>query len=120
MLFDVIAVIIGISYTLRRTTLAKLEAPAGAPPPAGFESWKASQLAAYRLGATVCFAKVVLGVAFLWVAGRLGVGDESWGKRGVSIGIDVLWIVGLVVAMLRSAQARRAREHLSLPEVFST
>lgn len=119
MLFDVIAVIIGISYTLRRLSLAKLELPLGAPPQLEFEPWKASQLAAYRLGATVCFGKVVLGVGFLFVMRRLGVDDANWGKRGVSMAIDVMWVVGLALAMRRSAQARARRRTLGLPEVFS-
>jgi len=120
MLFDVIAVIIGISYTLRRLSLARQEIPAGSVLPAGFEAWRAAQLRAYFIGASACFGKVVLGNAFLFVMGQLAVGDESWGKRGVSIAIDVLWIVGLVVAMLNSAKARKVRQNLNLPEVFAT
>ncbi|MDX2051387.1 MAG: hypothetical protein SFV15_03285 [Polyangiaceae bacterium] len=120
MLFDVIAVIIGISYTLRRLSLAKLEIPASEAPPAGFEAWRLSQLGAYKLGASVCFAKVVFANGFMFTMGRMGVGDENWTKRGVSMAIDVLWLLGLALAMIKSHKAQKVRKNLGLPAVFAS
>jgi hypothetical protein len=114
-LLDVVALILGISYTLRRLGLARVELEGSAPSP-GFVAYKELQLSAYRLGATACFAKIVVGTLFVVVLGRLGVGDENWGKRAGSALIDLAWVIGLVLAITRGARARRLKQQLVASE----
>ena len=113
MLFDIIALILGILYTMRKLDVAKRTAeqfPHVAP--SDFERWKQLEGGAYTLGSLACFAKIVVDYAFQWYARRSEL-DWNW-VRVVGGAIFAGWVVGLMVSAVRGAQGRRLRETLGI------
>jgi hypothetical protein len=112
-LIDIIAIILGILYTMRKLDVAK-RTPEQFPHVAtsDFDRWKRLEGGAYTLGSFACFAKIVVDYAFQWHASRTGL-DWSW-VRVVGGLIFVGWVVALMLSAVRGAQGRRLRETLGI------
>lgn len=109
---DILAVILGVFYTIRKLDIARREA-AQFPkvPPDQFELWKRRQGAAYTLGMTACLLKLVVDFAFVHLAwGRL---EPSLLRTG-GMAIDLTWAAAMFIAIYRGARARKIAGRLGI------
>ncbi|HMJ11844.1 MAG TPA: hypothetical protein VK524_10550 [Polyangiaceae bacterium] len=113
MMLDIIAVIIGVLYTVRKLDVRKRE-PEQFPhvPAAEFERWRSRETGAYSLMSTACFLKVFVDYAFLYLARRSALEPSS--IRIIGASIFVAWLAALVYGSVRASQARKLRESLNI------
>jgi hypothetical protein len=107
---DLIALVLGVLFAIRQMDIAQRQAknyPHVALP--DFERWLARARGAYRLGANVCFAKIMLDIAVAyWMRHTFLPAAVRW---GVGLSLDVTWAVLVVLAVWRSQRAHAlARE----------
>ena len=107
---DLIALVLGILFSLRQMDTAQREHerfPHVAA--ADFDAWKRSALNAYRLGASACFGKVLLDIAFKYLMIHYAM-SSPW-RWGLGLSSDIGWVVLVVLAWWRIRAAHtRARE----------
>jgi len=109
----VVALILGILFTLRKLDVQKRQ-PEDFPrvDAAAFERWKALEGGAYSLGSAACFLQIIVDYAFRWWANRVTL---DWtAVRIVGGGIFAAWVIALMVAALRGASGRKLREELGI------
>lgn len=109
---DVLAVIFGVLFTVRKLDVSRREAQdfPGVDPGA-FESWRRRESAVYTLGSLACVLKVVLDAGFLLtVAPHL----EFGGVRVIGATIDLLWAALVIVTLVRGSKARQERRRLGI------
>jgi hypothetical protein len=109
----VVALILGILFTLRKLDVQKRQ-PEDFPgvDRADFERWKALEGGAYSLGSAACFLQIILDYAFRWWANRVTL--EWTAVRIVGASIFTAWAIALIVAWLRGARGRKLREELGI------
>lgn len=109
--FGLLALILGILYTVRKLDVRQRE-PSEFPnvPAFDFERWKSKQLAAYNLGSGACFLKVAVDLG-LYIAQR-AIGWTAVRILGASI--FFVWVFGLVGALLLSRAARKLSDELGI------
>ena len=111
-LFGVLlAVILGIIYTIRKLDVRRREqSEFPAVPASDFDRWKGKELFAYNLASFACFLKVLIDIAML-------VWRESinWNVVRV-IGATAFfgWVIALVVSLVLGSSARKLREQLGI------
>jgi hypothetical protein len=102
---DLIALILGILFTLRQMDVANRQ-PDRYPrvPVEQFERWKRSAIVAYRWGSSACFGKVLLDIGFSYLFARVAVpGALRW---TIGLSLDVGWVVLVVYSYVRVTRAR--------------
>lgn len=113
MVVDVLAIILGILFSVRRMDVRKRQADQFPQVPAEqFEIWKARASAAYQLGAVSSFAKIFVDYGFRYLAGRTELA-WTWVQLGGAL-IFFSWLGLLVWSWLQSRSARRLAEQLGL------
>jgi hypothetical protein len=102
---DLVALILGILFTLRQMDVANRQ-PDRYPhvPVADFERWKRAALVAYRWGASACFAKVLLDIAFAYLMGRYSF--PSGLRWGIGLTLDLGWVGLVIYSYVRVMRAR--------------
>lgn len=113
MLLDIVAVILGVFYTVRKLDIRKRE-PAKFPhvPGEEFMRWRDREAGAYSLASAACFLKLILDYAFLFVARKAEL--DAGVVRTVGASLFAAWLVALIVSFLRMNAARKMREHLEI------
>lgn len=109
---DVLAVIFGILFTVRKLDVSRREvAEFPHVEPGVFEAWRAGETRVYSVGSWACFLKVVLDLAFvLTLAPRLDAGLA----RVIGAAIDLSWLVAVVLTLVRGRAARLERARLGI------
>ncbi len=109
---DVLAVIFGILFTIRKLDASRREAQDYPHvEPGAFEAWRRRESGIYSVGSLACFLKVVLDVGFLLlVAPGLAPGLV----RTVGAIIDLAWLVVLTVTLVRASAVRKERRRLDI------
>jgi hypothetical protein len=103
---DLLALILGILFTLRQMDIANRQ-PDRYPgvPLADFERWKRAAQVAYRWGSSACFAKVLLDIAFAWLMARY---PFPAGLRwGIGLTLDLGWVALVIYSYSRVMRARK-------------
>lgn len=113
MLLDIIAVILGILYTVRKLDVRKRE-PEDYPhvPRADFERWRDLEGGAYSIASVACFLKILLDYAFVFYAGRTALDLRV--VRVVGASLFLAWVLTLVYAFRRGHLGRKLRERLGI------
>src|SRR5438132_13049989 len=113
MLLDIIAVILGILYSVRKLDVRKRE-PEDYPhvPRAEFERWRNMEGGAYSLASIACFLKILLDYGFVFYAGRSGLDLRV--VRVVGASLFAAWLLTLVYAFRRGYLGRKLRERLQI------
>lgn len=119
MLFDVIAAILAVVYTLRKLDAKRPSAqdyPAVAPE--RFAAWQRRELFALNLGSGACALKTLLGVFEYLYGPRIAAWAAPSGRvqwvYGVSALLFVGWLLALVIAFILARRARKEREALGI------
>jgi hypothetical protein len=102
---DLLALILGILFTLRQMDIANRHADRyPGVPQADFERWKRAALVAYRWGSSACFAKVLLDIGFSFLMSRY---PFPAGLRwGIGLTLDAGWVLLVIYSYLRVMRAR--------------
>jgi hypothetical protein len=114
---DIIAILLGIMFTI-----AKLDAQGRKAenfphvPPAEFERWRSWTTSIYRLGMTVCFARVVFHQGWAIYLSRHPVSAPAAPKSLVvpALAMDLLFLGVLAATFIRSSRARKQRRELGI------
>jgi hypothetical protein len=112
MALDVLAVVFGIFYTIRKLD-AQSRAPSEFPhvPEADFLRWQARERSAYHYGALACVLKLVVGLPFQFLVGpRL---PSTFHQLGGAL-IDLSWLVMVIVTLILGAKTRKERARLGI------
>jgi hypothetical protein len=114
---DIVAILLGIMFTI-----AKLDAQGRKAenfphvPPAEFERWRSWTTSIYRLGMTVCFARVVFHQGWAIYLSRHPVSAPAAPKSLVipALAMDLLFLGVLAATFMRSSRARKLRRELGI------
>lgn len=110
---DLIALILGILFTLRQMDVTQRQA-ANFPAvrEADFTRWWELARGAYRLGSSVCFAKILLDIAAAyWMRHAPPPAAVRW---AVGLTLDLGWIALVIVAWVRSRRAHAVARDLGI------
>jgi hypothetical protein len=114
---DVVAILLGISFTV-----AKLDAQgrkaSGFPnvAPADFERWRNWTVSIYRLGSTLCFARVLFHQAWSLYQARHPVPGPvaPLAMRYTGAAMDLVWLGVVAATFIRASRARALRRELGI------
>lgn len=120
---DIVAILLGIAFTI-----AKLDAQSRKPEqfpqvaPADFERWRNVTASIYRLGSSMCFARVLVhqALAFYVRSHPLPVGSAGNPARFPpelaypAMAVDLAFVAVLVLTFLRAGRARALRRELGI------
>lgn len=112
MALDILAVIFGIFFTIRKLD-AQSRKNSDFPhvAPSAFAVWQARETRVYGLGALACVLKLTIGLGFQYgVAPGL---SASW-IRGVGATIDLSWLVFVCWTFFRTHKLRKERAALGI------
>ncbi len=103
MFIDVIAMIMGILWSIRKMEIRRTYRPPELSEER-FDAWQLRALGAYNLGIFACFGKIILDYGFQFFAARLAV---PWSVvRVVGGSLFVLWLVLLLYSVFLSRRVR--------------
>jgi hypothetical protein len=111
--FDLLAVVLGIMFAVRRLD-ARSREPSAFPhvPAAEFLRWQSSAVRAYTLGGGASALRLVFHLS--WVtAYRHGAVSELVFRR-LALLVDGAWIFALVASFVLARSSRRLRERLGI------
>jgi hypothetical protein len=114
---DICAILLGIMFTIAKLDAQGRKAENFAHvPPADFERWRTWTTSIYRLGSTVCFARVVFHQGWSIYLSRHPVSTPAAPKSLVipALLMDALFVVVLVATFIRSSRARTLRRELGI------
>jgi hypothetical protein len=113
MLLDIMAVVLGVLYTVRKLDVRKREAEQFPHVPADeFERWRSLESGAYTLASMACFAKVLLDYGFVLYARSAQLDPRV--IRAVGASLFAAWIAALIVSQVRARSARKLRDRLGI------
>lgn len=110
---DLIALVLGILFTLRQMDVTQRQA-ASFPQvrEADFDRWWQLARGSYRLGSTVCFAKIIADIAAAyWMRHALPPAAVRW---AVGLTLDLGWLALVAVAWFRSRRAHALARDLGI------
>jgi hypothetical protein len=108
---DILALIFGILFTLRKLDIAKREvASYGHLTREDFERWKGYEKSAYSLGSTACFFKIAVDFGLRFSIGKF----DPYLWRGIAAVAFIGWIAALVASGIISWRARKMRVRLGI------
>jgi hypothetical protein len=110
---DIISLVLGILFTLRQMDVAQRQA-ANYPGvrEADFTRWWGRARGAYKLGSSVCFAKILLDIAMAYVMQRVPMPAPL--RIGIGLTLDLTWVALVVWAVLRSQRAHALARELGI------
>src|SRR6476620_8115964 len=99
-LFDILAVIFGIMFTIRKLDVKRREASEfPSVPPERFERWRAFATSVYSQASWACFLKIVVDLAFVQVvAAHVPLALV----RPIGAAIDLSWAGFMIFTQFRS------------------
>jgi hypothetical protein len=109
----VVALLIGIMYTVRKLDVSRRE-PEHFPhvEREAFLRWKQTELSAYNVVTLACFLVIVTDLGFQFLVSRSELG---WNVvRLVGAGIFLAWVAALIWGLIRASAGRRLRNELSI------
>ena len=114
MFLYVVALILGIIYTVRKLDVRRRE-PEHFPhvDREAFSTWKRTELVAYNVASLACFAMVVGDLAVRFVVSKTAA--PNWTLvRVLGFSIFAAWVTTVVWAMFRGNAGRRLRNDLGI------
>jgi hypothetical protein len=115
--YDVIAIVLGISFTIAKLDAQGRKAenfPGVAP--ADFERWRAWTVSIYRLGSSACFLRVLFHQGWMLYMRRHPVTGPTFSKAQMALPllIDALFLGLVTSTFFRSSRARARRRELGI------
>jgi hypothetical protein len=114
---DIVAILLGIMFTIAKLDAQGRKAESFAHVPATeFERWRDWTTSIYRLGSTVCFARVVFHQGWAIYLSRHPVSAPAAPKALVvpALAMDLLFLGVLAATFIRASRARKLRRELGI------
>jgi hypothetical protein len=110
--FDIVATILGVWFTLRKLDAQGRQAEAFAHVPrAQFLDWQEREVSVYRVATWACFGKVAVDLAFTYLVAPH---QDPRLVRAVGATIDLSWLGALVITVFRTQRVRALRRRLGI------
>lgn len=111
--FDIVAVILGVMFTLRKLdTQSRTAAQSPNVPAEDFERWQRRSAAAFAPGAYASFFRVLFHFGFVRYAASHPLPPLAFQK--VAACVDVLWVVCVVYTLINAHFSRELRKKLGI------
>ena len=111
--FDIIAVILGVMFTLRKLdTQSRSAAQSPHVPAEDFERWQRRAAAAYAPGAYASFFRVLFHFGFIRYTAHHQLDPTTF--RHVALLVDALWIICVVYTCVNAYFASEMRKKLGI------
>ena len=111
--YDIVAVILGVMFTLRKLDAQSRDAAAFPHvPESEFLRWQRMVMSAYRLGSWGCFLRVGFHFAFMRYVVHHPLSPEAF--RRTALLVDVVWLASVVTCFLRARSAGNLRKKLGI------
>ena len=112
-ILDVLAVILGVLYTMRKVRVRRVESDDYPHiPREQFDAWQQKELGAYTLGSTACFLKIFVDIAVRVYHSHYPLGPNV--LFVVGFGIFIAWVGALLATALIGRAARIRRDQLGI------
>jgi hypothetical protein len=110
---DLIALILGILFTLRQMDVTQRQAK-NFPDvrEADFTRWWQSARSAYRLGSSACFGKILVDIAVAYIMQHVPMPMPL--RVGIGLTLDLGWVALVVLAFLGSRRAHALARDLGI------
>jgi hypothetical protein len=114
---DIVAILLGILFTIAKLDAQGRKAEAFPHvPPAEFERWRVWTTSIYRVGSTLCFARVVFHQGWAIYLGQHPVQGPA-APRSLMVPamiMDALFLGAVVSTFFRASRARKLRRELGI------
>jgi hypothetical protein len=111
--YDIIAVILGVMFTLRKLDTQSRDATQQPNVPAeDFVRWQRQTVAAYKPGMYASFFRVIFHFGYIRYAHHHPLSPLSFGR--IALLVDVIWLVSVATTFLRANAARELRRKLGI------
>jgi hypothetical protein len=111
--YDIIAVILGVMFTLRKLdTQSRNTAQQPGVVAEDFERWQRQTAAAYAPGAYASFFRVLFHFGYIRYTAHHPLGPLTFGR--IALLVDLIWLVCVVTTLLRAHWARELRKKLGI------
>lgn len=114
---DIVAILLGISFTIAKLDAQGREARSFSHvPEADFERWRQWTVSIFRLGSSMCFARVLFHQGWSLYLRRQPVTGPAApaSMRMVAMAVDALFLGVLVSTFFRASRARALRRELGI------
>jgi hypothetical protein len=111
--YDIIAVILGVMFTLRKLdTQSRSAAQHPHVPPDDFERWQRQTVSAYTTGAYASFFRVVFHLGFMLYTKNHPLSPMAFARTALLV--DLVWLVATISTLIRAHYARELRKKLGI------
>ena len=111
--FDVIAVIVGVMFTIRKLdTQSRKPEQHPTVAPDDFLTWQRQAASAYAPGAYASFFRVVFHVFFYRYQSSHPLGVHTYQR--IALLVDVIWIVSVISTLYRAHRSRELQRKLGI------
>jgi hypothetical protein len=111
--YDIIAVIAGVMFTLRKLdTQSRNAAQQPNIAPEDFERWQRQAASAYAPGAYASFFRVLFHFGYVRYATHHPLSPLTFGR--IAMLVDVVWIVSVISSLVRAHYANKLRKQLGI------
>jgi hypothetical protein len=112
--YDIIAVILGVMFTLRKLDTQSRDASQQPPSvvPEDFTRWQRQTVAAYTPGMYASFFRVIFHFGYIRYAAHHPLSPQAFGR--VALLVDLIWLVSVVTTFIRANAARELRRKLGI------
>ncbi len=108
-ILDILAVIFGILFTIRKLDVSSRQAKDFPRVDKDkFEAWRAREASVYSVALWACFLKFSLDMVLTYAV------TPSAVRSILNGALDLTWLATLVVTMVRAGRARKEREQLGI------
>jgi hypothetical protein len=111
--YDIIAVIVGVMFTMRKLD-TQSRSPTDSPnvPAEDFERWQRRSAAAYAPGAYASFFRVLFHFGFMRYATHHALPGPTIAR--VAFAVDIVWFISVVYTLINAHFAREMRKKLGI------
>jgi hypothetical protein len=111
--YDIIAVILGVMFTLRKLdTQSRNAAQHPSVDPEDFARWQRQSASAYAPGAYASFLRVVFHFFYIRYAAHHPLSPMAFAR--VALLVDLVWIASVISTLVRAHWARELRKKLGI------
>ncbi len=111
--YDIIAVILGVMFTLRKLDTQSRDASQQPNVSADdFARWQRQTIAAYVPGSYACFFRVIFHFGYIRYAAHHPLSPRAFSR--VALLVDLVWLIATITTFVRAHRARELRAKLGI------
>ena len=111
--YDIIAVILGVMFTLRKLdTQSRNASQQAGVSPDDFALWQRQTVAAYAPGMYASFFRVIFHFGYIRYTAHHPLSPLSFGR--IALLVDLIWLISVATTFIRANAARKLRRKLGI------